>query len=347
MMKKLRKHSEAAGAIAALLLIVLFSGVMILGIRTQRESVPENPIDGMEKKLDGHVDRHERSAGRADKREWKQPAADAESAVRKSGYAGDGERIVKKESGADSQGTESTGSGSKNENGSSTEANRDASGNNSGNSSGTASGTNGGNYGDGTGGEKTDGDDKNNKKPNKNHSGNKNKDKNGKKDRQYFRTTIENGGTVTKADYSYQIEQLTDLKVLKTENTLNDGKVTTYRGSLKLAHGENKILVAVTYQQKDGTEFTVSNEYTIYYDEEKLLIQTNLSDQTVKSDHISFRAWAQLGKETFALTATLNGTPISADENWDYKDVPLQEGENQIVLDAEKKTERANSRFIP
>ena len=49
MMKKLRKHSEAAGAIAALLLIVLFSGVMILGIRTQRESVPENPIDGMEK----------------------------------------------------------------------------------------------------------------------------------------------------------------------------------------------------------------------------------------------------------------------------------------------------------
>lgn len=39
MMKKLRKHSEAAGAIAALLLIVLFSGVMILGIRTQRESV--------------------------------------------------------------------------------------------------------------------------------------------------------------------------------------------------------------------------------------------------------------------------------------------------------------------
>ena len=66
MMKKLRKHSEAAGAIAALLLIVLFSGVMILGIR------------------------------RADKREWKQPAADAESAVRKSGYEGDGERIVKR-----------------------------------------------------------------------------------------------------------------------------------------------------------------------------------------------------------------------------------------------------------
>ena len=49
MMKKLRKHSEAAGAIAALLLIVLFSGVMILGIRTQRKSVPENPIDGMKK----------------------------------------------------------------------------------------------------------------------------------------------------------------------------------------------------------------------------------------------------------------------------------------------------------
>ena len=335
MMKKLRKHSEAAGAIAALLLIVLFSGVMILGIRTQRESVPENPIDGMKKSsmvmLTGTKEvLAEQTKENGSSRQQMQNQQSENQDMPET------ESESSKESGADSQGTESTGSGSKNENGSSTEANRDASGNNSGNSSGTASGTNGGNYGDGTGGEKTDGDDKNNKKPNKNHSGNKNKDKNGKKDRQYFRTTIENGGTVTKADYSYQIEQLTDLKVLKTENTLNDGKVTTYRGSLKLAHGENKILVAVTYQQKDGTKFTVSKEYTIYYDEEKLLIKTNLSDQTVKSDHISFRAWAQLGKETFALTATLNGTPISADENWDYKDVPLQEGENQIVLDAEK-----------
>ena len=79
MMKKLRKHSEAAGAIAALLLIVLFSGVMILGIRTQRESVPENPIDGMEKSsmvmLTGTKE---------------------VLAVRKSGYTGDGERIVKR-----------------------------------------------------------------------------------------------------------------------------------------------------------------------------------------------------------------------------------------------------------
>ena len=82
MMKKLRKHSEAAGAIAALLLIVLFSGVMILGIRTQRESVPENPIDGMKKSsmvmLTGTKE------------------VLAESAVRKSVYAGDGERIVKR-----------------------------------------------------------------------------------------------------------------------------------------------------------------------------------------------------------------------------------------------------------
>ena len=56
--------------------------------------------------------------------------------------------------------------------------------------------------------------------------------------------------------------------------------MTTYRGSLKLAHGENKILVAVTYQQKDGTEFTVSKEYTIYYDEEK----TADPDKSVRSD---------------------------------------------------------------
>ena len=95
--------------------------------------------------------------------------------------------------------------------------------------------------------------------------------------------------------------------------------------------------MAVTYQQKDGTKFTVSKEYTIYYDEEKLLIQTNLSDQTVKSDHISFRAWAQLGKETFCTDGNAKR----------YRSVPMKTGiiktflcrraKNQIVLDAEKR----------
>lgn len=327
MMKKLRKHSEAAGAIAALLLIVLFSGVMILGIRTQREAVPENPINGLEKSsmvmLTGtkEVLAEQTKANGSSQQQMQSRQSESQDTSQT-------ESESSKESGDNSQSTET---GRKNEQGSSSGTNGNTSGNNSGNNSGTASGTNGGNSGDGTGGN-----DKNNKKPNHGNSGNKNKDKNGKKDQQYFRTTIENGGTVTKADYSYEIEQLTDLKVRKTENTLNDGKTTAYRGSLSLAHGENKILVAVTYQQKDGTEFTVSKEYTIYYDEEKLLIQTNLSDQTVKSDHISFRAWAQLGKETFALTATVNGSTLNADENWNYKDVPLQEGENQIILDAEK-----------
>ena len=141
---------------------------------------------------------------------------------------GDGERIVK--SGADSQGTESTtGSGSKSETAVQQRQTEMLPETIPAIAAGTASGTNGGNYGDGTGGEKTDGDDKNNKSRIKNHSGNKTKTKR-QKDRQYFRTTIENGGTVTKADYSYQIEQLTDLKVLKTENTLNDGKVTNLPG---------------------------------------------------------------------------------------------------------------------
>ena len=142
MMKKLRKHSEAAGAIAALLLIVLFSGVMILGIRTQRESVPENPIDGMEKSsmvmLTGTKEvLAEQTKENGSSRQQMQNQQSENQDMKET------ESESSKESGADSQGTESTGSESKNENGSSTEANRDASGNNSGNSSGTASGTNG------------------------------------------------------------------------------------------------------------------------------------------------------------------------------------------------------------
>ena len=47
--KKLQRHSEAAGAVMALLLVVLFAGVMVSGIRTQKEQIPANPITGMEK----------------------------------------------------------------------------------------------------------------------------------------------------------------------------------------------------------------------------------------------------------------------------------------------------------
>lgn len=112
MMKKLRKHSEAAGAIAALLLIVLFSGVMILGIRTQRESVPENPIDGMEKSsmvmLTGTKEvLAEQTKENGSSRQQMQNQQSENQDMPET------ESESSKESGADSQGTESTGSGSK------------------------------------------------------------------------------------------------------------------------------------------------------------------------------------------------------------------------------------------
>lgn len=320
--KKLQRHSEAAGAVMALLLVVLFAGVMVSGIRTQKEQIPANPITGMEKSsmvmLSGTkevlADQQESDgSGRQDSqpqtetRSQDQPESETNKAA--------SEETAQKQENQKGTIPSSSGRGTSQTNG---------------NSSGSASGTNGNESGAAS--QK----DKKKSGSEKGDSGNKKKEKDGKKDQQYFRTTIENGSTVSQADYSYEIEQLTDLKVLKTENTLNDGRATAYRGTLKLAHGENKILVAVTYQQKDGSTFAVSKEYILYFEEEKLLIQTNLKDQTVKSDHISFRAWAQLGKETFALMATVNGTEIKADENWNYQDVPLQEGENQIVLKAEK-----------
>ena len=80
---------------------------MILGIRTQREVCRK--IRSMAwRKLDGHVDRHERSAGRADKengssRQQMQNQQSENQDMKET------ESESSKESGADSQGTESTG----------------------------------------------------------------------------------------------------------------------------------------------------------------------------------------------------------------------------------------------
>ena len=97
MMKKLRKHSEAAGAIAALLLIVLFFGSDDPGNPYAERKCAGKSDRWHEEKLDGHADRARKKCWQSKTKEnGSGEAADAESAVRKSGYAGDGERIVKR-----------------------------------------------------------------------------------------------------------------------------------------------------------------------------------------------------------------------------------------------------------
>lgn len=167
----------------------------------------------------------------------------------------------------------------------------------------------------------------------------------GKKDREYFRTTIKNGETVSEAAYTYEIEQLTECEVSHIRNTVNDGKASAYKGTVKLAHGENKILVSVTYKEEDGSSFTVSKEYTVYYEPEKLMIRTDLSDRTVRKPTVSFQAYAQLGQKEFPLEVTVGGGAVAAADGYFYENVPLQVGENTITLTASRDGQQATETF--
>ena len=186
----------------------------------------------------------------------------------------------------------------------------------------------------------------NNKKKSKNDKKDKTVSKDGKKDTEYFRTTIENGAVLSSAEFSYEIEHLTDKKVKHVKNTVNDGKASSYNGTVKLAHGKNTLLVAVTYLDDDNTPFTVSKEYTLYYEPDELVIQTDLSSQTVRKESISFQAYGQLGEEDFALTVTVNGSEISGSANYHYENVVLAEGENEIILYAKKDGQEKQETFL-
>lgn len=173
----------------------------------------------------------------------------------------------------------------------------------------------------------------------------KNVTKDGKKDREYFRTTIENGETVGKPEYSYEIEHLTECKVMRIRNALNGGKASAYKGMVNLAVGANTILVSVIYEDEDGASFKVSKEYTVYYEPGQLGIRTDLTDQTVSKGSISFQAYAQLGEEDFPLEVTVNGVAVSAFDGYFYANVPLTPGENQILLTASRDGQQASEVF--
>lgn len=319
--KIFRKHEGAAGIAAALLLLVIFTGVMIGGLNGQKEQIPDNPVSGKEKSsmvmLTGSrevvADNTEGIKGRiSEQQEQQNPESEIQDQESDSGS--------ETENGQDSN---------------SSVQSQEQSGNPGANTS--ASDASGGSAG-GQGAEGTQNQDSPEPKNGESNTKKKNKkaDDSGKKDTQYFRTTIENGAVVNKPDYTYEIEQLTTLEVKKIRNALNDGKAAAYHGTIKLAHGENKLLVSVTYLDETGGTFTVSKEYTLYYEPDQIVLQTNLADKTVKTDKISFRAYAQLGSEEFAVSAQVNGQSFSSDGNWNFTDLPLKEGENKIILEAQR-----------
>lgn len=335
-LKKFMEHREAAGTAAALLLLLLLLGSVFAGLQGQKQQIPQNPITGKENSslvmlagvkevladniqgLKGRVS----AAQRLESTEAEQQEEEKET-----------ERQEESESQSNGESVRQNPDGGTEVLDSRTNTSDDRRNTPAGSSQNPVQNS----AGDGTGENPASGG--------QNGGKDKNVTPTGEKDTEYFRTTIQNGAVLSVPDYSYEIEHLTKRKVKHIKNTLNDGKASAYNGTLRLAKGKNTVLVAVTYLDEEGMPFTVSKEYTLYFEPEQLVIQTNLSDCTVKKDTISFQAYGQLGEEEFSLKASLNGQELTVGENYQYTAAGLLEGENRIVLTTEHNGQRAEAAY--
>ena len=160
----------------------------------------------------------------------------------------------------------------------------------------------------------------------------------------YFTTSIIDGETVTKAKYRFSITQKNpDSKVLQTAVVVNAIPQADFDGAVELKQGTNTIVVQVTYDDKKAA--VVERSYTVYYEENKLVIRTNLQDGlTTNTSRIQFTAVAMFNESEHAVSATLDGEALVRNDEELYE-AALQEGVNEFVLSAEKDGEKAEKRI--
>lgn len=155
-------------------------------------------------------------------------------------------------------------------------------------------------------------------------------------DNPYFITSIQDGETVTKEKYSFSITQKQpDKEVQEIIVTVNDIP-QSYDGAVTLAQGENKIHIQVTYDKDE----TVNRQYTVYYEQNKLVIHTNIEDGSkTNTKTITFQANASFNEQIVPVTTYLNGESLVEKDTGTYEAV-LAEGANDIQITAEKDGEQ-------
>lgn len=351
--KKLSKqHRKAAGTGAAVFMVLLLMISLFWGIKGQTRQIPENPIKENQgcsmvalastkevlanntEGLKGRIS-EEQTIEESEKQTEKMPESETElepeSETATEPVNSETQTETQKNTVPPETDSYSQPETNQRDNQNGSDSNPKQTDNNSG-------------TGDGSNDNSGSGNVSKNKKNNK-----KNKDKNvskdGEKDTEYFRTTIEDGAVLSSAELCYEIEHLTKHKVKRVRNTVNDNKPSVYNGTVKLAQGENTLLVEVTYLNDAKTSFTVSKKYTLYYEPDKLVIHTNLTNQKVKKETISFKAYGKLGEEELPVIVTVNGSTVSAAKEYYYENVVLSEGANEIILYAEKDGQTEQSVF--
>lgn len=177
---------------------------------------------------------------------------------------------------------------------------------------------------------------------------------------EYFVTSIEDGEIVPEQSYTFDIKQLEHPYTIKEMNITVEpttGEVVDVSedytkpviANVQLTKGVNKLSIAVTYEDKTGMEFTVLRTYTVIFDDETLIIQTNITDQETSEDKIEFEAVAKLGTESFKVnvqSTNENGENEVKEKQENNYSVSLKEGKNKVILEAEAKGKQAIEEFI-
>jgi hypothetical protein len=166
----------------------------------------------------------------------------------------------------------------------------------------------------------------------------------------YFTTSIRDGETLSRRDYSFTVNQTAaveeeQLQFRYLEVSLGGDIIPQFNGNLLLDDGENHLQVFCYYLQADGYTRKVSSKvYTLYVDRYSLVLNTNLQNKSVYSSSISFTAQAFVGSDEMPVTATVNGAAVSGSRG-NYT-VGLAQGDNMIILVASQGEQVVERSFL-
>lgn len=155
----------------------------------------------------------------------------------------------------------------------------------------------------------------------------------------YFTTSIQDGETVSKSKYHFTITQKNPKKkVLQTEVIVNGVTKEDFSGQVRLKQGKNKIKIQVTYD--DSKNSNVERNYTVYYEENKLIIHTDLKETKTSNRTIQFYANAYFNEEQFDAHVKLDGEALVKNTEGKYV-ASLKTGLNNFIITAKRNGEHA------
>lgn len=169
--------------------------------------------------------------------------------------------------------------------------------------------------------------------------------------KEYFTTSIKDGETVYKKEYSFTITHLNkSLTVKKVEVDVNGIRVNQFSGRCNLSEGKNTIKVSCTYTDSKNAVKRVFKEYTVNCDLGEIVISTDLENKTVEKSVLDFSASAGFEDKNVPLTVEVNGEKISETASGKYS-AHLNEGDNIIFLKAKygqkTKNKKITVKYVP